>query len=173
MDLNWSDLVLSSEQHNISVSDHLLNLFIEEWSTKMNYSKYFDACAPLYCSYTSTDPINLSYAVTLFISVYGGLIIIFRLISPFLIKIFLKFKHCLRSTSIGSGMFLKWMKTILLSRNLIYIWFVVSQNSHAIKFFQRMKQLNLFKMVDKRSENNVKQQRITTRLYLILLTGMI
>ncbi len=106
MNFNTIESLLYSKQQNTTVNDHLLNLFIEEWSTKMNYSKYFDNCAPSFCSYTITDQNNLSYAVTLFFSLYGGLIIILRLIAPFLIKISLKFKyHSTRNTNIDFSMF--------------------------------------------------------------------
>ena len=36
-----------------------------------------------------------------------------------------------------------------------------------------MKQWNLFKSVNKRSANDIKQQRIVTRIYVILFTSMI
>lgn len=36
-----------------------------------------------------------------------------------------------------------------------------------------MKQLNLFKKIHDRTEDNIKQQRMTTRVYLILLFGKI
>lgn len=36
-----------------------------------------------------------------------------------------------------------------------------------------MQQLNLFKVANDRSENSVKQQKIMTRIYLILITGRI
>ncbi len=106
MNFNAVESLIYSKQQNTTVNDHLLDLFIEEWSIKTNYSKYFDDCAPSFCSYTITDQSNLSYAVTLFISLYGGLIIILRLIAPFLIKISLKLKyHSTRNTNIDSSMF--------------------------------------------------------------------
>ncbi len=79
---------------------------MDEWSTQMNYVKYFHQCAPSRCTYTTTDKINLSYAVTLFISLYGGLIIIFRLISSFLVNIL--FKCHLRNTNVNSGNFFEY-----------------------------------------------------------------
>ena len=41
------------------------------------------------------------------------------------------------------------------------------------KFGQSLKQLNLFKVANERTENDIKQQKIISRVYLILLTGMI
>ena len=36
-----------------------------------------------------------------------------------------------------------------------------------------MKQLNLFKETDEQTENSIKQQKIITRVYLMLVAGMI
>jgi hypothetical protein len=36
-----------------------------------------------------------------------------------------------------------------------------------------MKRLNLFKAANNRTENSIKQQKIITRVYLILLAGMV
>ena len=41
------------------------------------------------------------------------------------------------------------------------------------RFIQWVKHLNLFKKVDDQSENSIRQQRIITRLYLVLLTGIV
>ncbi|UJR18391.1 hypothetical protein I4U23_005295 [Adineta vaga] len=48
--------------------NYFLDLFIEEWLTEVNYSRYFNECSPLSCSYTITDQRNISYALTMFIS---------------------------------------------------------------------------------------------------------
>ena len=45
--------------------------------------------------------------------------------------------------------------------------------THVRKFAHWMKRLNSFKVADDRTENSIKQQKIITRVYLILLTGMI
>ena len=96
MNLNLSDYVLLTNKTNQSVYNHLSNLFIDEWKTTVNYSAYLQNCNPSACTYTTTDRINYSYAITLFISLYGGLILILRFISSFLINILSK----LRSQSV-------------------------------------------------------------------------
>ena len=131
---NLSNYVLQFENTNRTVHNHLSNLFIEQWIPKLNYSNYFNNCNPSICTYTTTDIIDDSYAVSLFISLYGGLIIILRLISPVLIKIVFKFKSQSRNRD-----FIRWLK-----------------------------QVNLFKNVQKRTEQDIKQQKITSYIYLIL-----
>ena len=53
---------------------------------------YFDQCAPAFCTYSTTDPINLVTAMTLFFSLYGGLTAILRLIAPLLVNFMFKLK---------------------------------------------------------------------------------
>ena len=106
MRINWTKSILSSSGQYSSVNNHLHNLFIEEWSTEINYSKYFTECAPSFCKYNATAQIHGSYAITLFISLYGGLISIFRLIAPFLINIWFKLKYRSRNTNVDHGIYL-------------------------------------------------------------------
>ena len=105
MNVNWADLILSSKQQNVSLYNHLLNLFIDQWSIEVNYSKYFSECAPSSCTYTTTNYNSIYYAITLLLSLYGGLIVILRLIAPLLVNVLLKLK-C-RQININSdfGMF--------------------------------------------------------------------
>ncbi len=41
------------------------------------------------------------------------------------------------------------------------------------KFSQWIKRLNLFKVISERTEDDIKQQKIITRVFLILLTGIV
>ena len=75
------------------MQNSLDNLFVQEWSTEVNYSEYFSQCAPALCIYTKTDHNNLSYTITLLLSLYGGLTIILRILTPLLVKISLQLKH--------------------------------------------------------------------------------
>lgn len=55
---------------------------------------------------------------------------------------------------------------------IIYILFSVSCMEYLSKIAQSLKRLNLFKVANQRTQNDIKQQKITTYVYLILLTGM-
>lgn len=94
MNLNLTDHVLPSKKNNHSVYDHLTNLFIDQWLTQINYSKYYNSCDPSSCRHTKTNQIDLSHSISLFISLYGGIIMILRIISPFLINLSIKLKYC-------------------------------------------------------------------------------
>ncbi|UJR18380.1 hypothetical protein I4U23_005284, partial [Adineta vaga] len=139
--------VLSSEHKNISVINHLNTLFIENWSVEINYLTYFDQCSPSRCTYTRNNHVNLSYGITLFISLYGGLIIILRLVASFLIDILFKSKNHSRNSNFNSN----------------------HQTMNIFKPIQSIKRLNLFKNIHDRTEKDITEQKITTRFYLILL----
>ncbi|UJR18428.1 hypothetical protein I4U23_005333 [Adineta vaga] len=143
-------LDLNSKKENISVIDHLSNLFIDEWLiTEINYSKYFNECFPLICTYKISQSFHFSYVIILFMGLYGGLTIILRLIVLFLINIYWKMKYHRRNSNI----------------------FHIFQMIYLYKFVQYIKQLNLFKNLTKRTENDIKKQKIITIVYLILLTN--
>jgi hypothetical protein len=67
---------------NTTIIDIVNALFIENWSTKINYAAYFDQCLPTSCSYTYIQQLNSFYTVTLLLGVYGGLSIILKWICP-------------------------------------------------------------------------------------------
>ena len=143
---NRTDLVLSDTNEGRSINELVNDLFINQWTTQINYSNYFSQCAPSYCTYVKTNQNNISYTVTLFISLYGGLIIILRLMTPILINILLKLKQK----------------------------FIVGDNRRNLQnfvFIEWIKKLNLFKLATERTENDIKQQRTITRVYLVLLSS--
>ncbi|CAF1470536.1 unnamed protein product, partial [Adineta steineri] len=142
--------ILTSKHENIPVNEYLKNLFIMNWSTDTDYTKYFHQCSPSNCTYSKKDRTELTYGITLFISLYGGLIIILRLIASWSIDILSKIKCCSRERNENSD-----------------------ENGKILKFIESIKRLNLFKNVIDRTENGIKQQKITTCVYLILLTGSI
>ncbi|CAF1304450.1 unnamed protein product [Adineta steineri] len=150
MNINWTNSVLPLEQNDTSVNDHLHNLFIKEWSAKINHENYFNKCAPAFCTYIGDEQINFSYAATRFISLYGGLIIILRLIAPFLINV----GFTLKSYSTNGNNYQ-----------------VPSVMARVRKFGRFTKRLNLFKDANQRTEHTRRQQKITTHVYLASLTG--
>lgn len=165
---NWSEHVLSSLEPNVTVSDLLHDLFVNEWSTEVNYEQYFNECAPSFCTYTKTNRINFSYTFTLFISLYGGLTILFRLISPWVIRIL--FNCCSRNTTsmCGTRSESKFSRAAGWEIFDLVVW-----RKRVYKASRRLKRLNLFKNADKRTEHDTNQQRINTRLYISLVLGRI
>ncbi|CAF1534991.1 unnamed protein product [Adineta steineri] len=95
--------VLSSESQSITVEKYLENLFIKNWPTQINYTKYFDLCSPSSCSYSIIKRTEVIYAITFLISLYGGLVIILRLIASFSIDTFMKWKFYLKARNENSS----------------------------------------------------------------------
>ncbi|CAF1661282.1 unnamed protein product, partial [Adineta ricciae] len=147
----WNNKLPPTQRRNVSVKNLIESFFIENQSSEVNYKNYFDRCDPSFCTYTTTDQVNFSYIITLLISLYGGLTAILRLIAPFLVYLVLTIKG--RSSKI----------TMNHERWSIYIR----------QLGQWIKQLNLFKSASNRTRNDIKQQLITTRLFLILFINFI
>ncbi|CAF1468909.1 unnamed protein product [Adineta ricciae] len=133
MNVSWKDSILSSKHDNI------------------DYTEYFYRCFPSICTYVRVGQASLSSTTTLLISLYGGLVLIFRLASSFFIDIVFKFKQ----QSLRRGRNEEHRRTKLST------------------FLRKLKQQNLFKNVNNRSESSIKEQRLISRAYLTLLIGVI
>ncbi|UJR06647.1 hypothetical protein I4U23_010933 [Adineta vaga] len=72
---------------NTTIDELRLSLFIEDWSTQMNYSSYYEQCLPLVCLYTSIKKFNIVYTITLILGLQGGLTIVLKWICPKLVQI--------------------------------------------------------------------------------------
>lgn len=75
---------------NSTISTLLDHLFVETWSNMINYSSYFERCAPYMCSYTYIQQINSIYTVTLLLGLSGGLSLVLKWLSPWIIQYVVK-----------------------------------------------------------------------------------
>ncbi|CAF1446389.1 unnamed protein product [Adineta ricciae] len=151
LNISWSDSILPTKNENISINNYFKALFITNWSLNTDYPTYFHQCSPSTCTYTMKDQRNLSYTITLLISLYGGVIIILRFVASCTIDLFIKLKSYSDKSIRNSN----------------------EQRRNMFEPVQFIKELNLFKNIHDRTENSIRQQRITTRVYLILLFGSI
>ncbi|CAF1670280.1 unnamed protein product [Adineta ricciae] len=81
--------------------EYLINeLFIENIFNQTNYTQYYSECLPNSCHYTYLNRFNWIYILTIFISLFGGITAILRIISPLIIQLFffLKERFCLKQT---------------------------------------------------------------------------
>ncbi|CAF1432802.1 unnamed protein product [Adineta ricciae] len=146
-----SQLVIPKNEENKTVYDHLRTLFINTSSTNIDYSIYFDTCAASHCAYTITKQTAFASAVTILIGLYGGLIAICRLLVPCIINVLMKCKHRSRSNGI-----INIVHPMTCLKNCV----------------QRLARLNLFKTNTDRTEDNIKRELISTRVYLILFPSV-
>ena len=83
---------------NISLTRFLLNstigsifdesLFVESWQNQSNYENYFSACTPQSLSYSYQGRFHLGTILTLSLSAFSGLVIVWKLITPIFVKTF-------------------------------------------------------------------------------------
>lgn len=91
--MTLTSLISSLSRQNKTVKDRLTNLFVDKWSTNINYSQYFIECGISSCSYLKRGRTSFSNTIALLLSLYGGTTIILRLCSLFFINVYSKFKY--------------------------------------------------------------------------------
>ena len=123
------------------IRDYIEQLFVEQWSTEVNFTNYFDRCAPQQCTYSVIDMTNFSFAIATLLGLYGGLTAILRLFSSILISVV--------STINGPNRFMQYKENLIM----------------------KMKRLNLFKATARRTLREIQQQRVATYTFLILFAG--
>ena len=70
--------------------EQLINeLFIEEVLNQTNYASYYNACAPVYCSYMFSHQFDWLYVATILLALVGGLSAALRFITPYIIDLIL------------------------------------------------------------------------------------
>ncbi|CAF3397927.1 unnamed protein product [Rotaria sp. Silwood1] len=69
----------SQFQPNNTVNELFHELFIEEYSAFISYDNYYSQCAPTYCSYTIAVRAEFFDIAITMLGVYGGLVIVLRL----------------------------------------------------------------------------------------------
>ena len=71
-------------------------MFIESWISNVSYERFFNSCAPRYCIYSYHYRFDALDLLTTFLSVFGGLSVALRFITPYLIKVIKNFRHKFR-----------------------------------------------------------------------------
>ncbi|CAF2956088.1 unnamed protein product [Rotaria sp. Silwood2] len=78
--------IASKYSRNVSVSQLVEELFLEQRRISIDYNHYYAACAPKMCTYSYRKQANFAYTITMFISVYSGLRTILRFIVPLIVS---------------------------------------------------------------------------------------
>ncbi|CAF1665019.1 unnamed protein product, partial [Adineta ricciae] len=84
---------LSRFSQNTTITEFIKHLFIEKWSTKIDYQSYYEQCSPLLCSHTSVENFDIIYSITVILGIQGGLKIVLNWLCPKLVRIALKIHH--------------------------------------------------------------------------------
>ncbi|CAF3867982.1 unnamed protein product [Adineta steineri] len=84
--INTSTLETSRFLLNQTIELVVNELMIEELKSEINYTNYFNACSPSLCIYSYVDKRNAIEGILTLIGLYGGLVIICRLIGIIIVK---------------------------------------------------------------------------------------
>ena len=75
-----NDSILSPLLPNDTLRTILEQLMIIEWRSRADFDGYYAECAPLSCSYTTTEQLSIIYTITVTIGTIGGLSVTFQLL---------------------------------------------------------------------------------------------
>lgn len=148
---------------NSSIGMIAAQLFIEEWLAASDYEEYYRQCAPSECTYTYTRGFDVLHVITSLIGIWTGLTLCLRLIVPLGVTFMLKTLSVVRSNEqrtdpnavFHRGDLSHSMVSRSLSRQLRKLWSAICS-------------CNVFSKVPSMT---VAMQRMTTRLYFLLLNG--
>jgi hypothetical protein len=72
---------------NTSIGTIVKEMMIEKWNPSSSYNRYYESCAPSYCTYSNTIPAKTNFEIIVsLISIIGGLSSPLSLITPYLVK---------------------------------------------------------------------------------------
>ncbi|CAF0751968.1 unnamed protein product [Adineta steineri] len=87
--LNSSSSISSRFPLNTTIESIVNELMVEELLSNTSYEAYYKQCAPLSCTYSYVDNRNVIDGITILISLYGGLVIIYRILAILIVKQYL------------------------------------------------------------------------------------
>ncbi|CAF3562548.1 unnamed protein product [Adineta steineri] len=150
---NATAMQLNSSRYNVttSVQDIIYDLMIEEWNNETSFQFYFKQCNPYLCSYSYDLKGDISYVIAITFGLIGGLTTILKTIIPSIVLMIRRWRQK-RKIDINQSM--------------------INQDIQITTIGQKLKisilTFNLFKNRNKRSAEQLQQQRFSTRFFLII-----
>lgn len=148
---------LKSFQINDTIQTLLERLFVDEWQNTSSYSNFFQTCAPTYCSYSFPKYHNVFVTFNKALGIIGGLTVALRIIVFFLVKNIMKILSKQNSLTTRNRHYSTIFRREFFYNKITVIWKVLVE-------------LNLFDKNDSGDTRNVRSERISTRVYLSLLS---
>lgn len=84
---------------NATIESIFKELMIEQFSNSISYENFFAKCAPSSCFSSYTGKSNIIEGMTLLISLYGGLVIICRVIAMMIVKVLRRLDNKIHPTN--------------------------------------------------------------------------
>ncbi|CAF1492900.1 unnamed protein product, partial [Rotaria sordida] len=73
-----------------NLGDIIDEVMVERWTQVTKYEAYYKVCQPLKCVSTYSGRLDMLYVITILTALFGGLSVSFRVISPVLIKVYVR-----------------------------------------------------------------------------------
>jgi hypothetical protein len=87
----WPKSLNSSKLYGFSPKESMEQIadrqMVDEWQSIKNFSAYYSQCSPIECTYSFQQRNNFIYLISLLISLYGGLTISLRFLSPCIVQL--------------------------------------------------------------------------------------
>ncbi|CAF3962316.1 unnamed protein product [Adineta steineri] len=149
---------LSSQFNQTSTIQEIVNeLMVDKWNLSMIYENYYKQCQPIKCSYTYVDRNNIIFIITTLIGLIGGLVKILRFMIPKLVKFIPRLMKNIR----------KYFSSSRSETENNVIEPTIRKWQKIRNFLQK---LNLFPSIPpSTNESDLRNQRISTRLFIIAL----
>ncbi|CAF0735488.1 unnamed protein product [Adineta steineri] len=151
---NATAMNLNNSHYNATTSVQYIieNLMIEDWNNQTLFQSYFEQCNPYLCTYSYDIKGDISYVFTITIGLIGGLTTILKFIVPFVITMIRRWRQK-RRINVNPSMIEEDVQTIPIQQKLKR--FILT--------------FNLFKNPNKRSHEQLQHQRISTRLFFVII----
>jgi hypothetical protein len=85
----WPKPLNSSKLYGFSPKESMTQLsdrqMVDDWQILKNFSAYYSQCSPIECTYNFQQRNSFIYLISLLISLYGGLTISLRFLSPWIV----------------------------------------------------------------------------------------
>ncbi|CAF2840240.1 unnamed protein product [Rotaria sp. Silwood2] len=94
------DPALSRFPSKTSISMIIKELMVDQWNPSSSHEYFYEACAPIYCSYSQRiRKENFIRVVIMLVSMIGGIVASLRILTPHFVKFVLKFLTMFKKTS--------------------------------------------------------------------------
>lgn len=174
------DPTLNSFPPKTSISRIIRELMVDQWNPSSSYESFYDACAPIYCSYSQRSrKENFLGVVRTLVSTIGGIVVCLRILTPQLMRVILGFSTTFKRQpergNLTKGHSLLWQElpyvSTLVHRTLIERLTIMIRNVNNL-LQMKLIELNLFTLRDLGSEvDRITARRFgvwATRLYFLL-----
>ena len=137
----------SRYSRNASAIDIINELRIEQWNEQINYESYYQNCHPNECIYIITKHLHIATVITTVISLFGGLSVILKILTPLFIK------------------FIRWLRKVK-DRNTETTVYGQLEPWYR-RLIRRISQMNAFRNIETDAHPHIRRnQIISTRLYI-------